>query len=270
MRFFILLLISITNFFYSQQKETPLIMFQYHETENQASPVTNNYIGTVFFKGDISYYKSEYKNSEANNNGVDDNTILIKELDVLPMNEIITNRKTKELVESRYESKFVKKSYSVSEDYPQFKWTILPGKRMIKNMECKSASTTFRGRKYVAWYSEKYPINVGPWKFNGLPGLIISVEDSEGVYKWNLTTIQSPYRGNTNNINLEEAFSKRYKYPKLSYQEFDKKFVNAIKNKIELVRARNSTREGMRGGFSFSTEYEKEPVNEWRKQNFFD
>lgn len=44
---------------------------------------------------------------------------------------------------------------------------------------CKNATTTFRGREYEAWYTTAIPIPDGPWKFSGLPGLILQITDSK-------------------------------------------------------------------------------------------
>lgn len=35
---------------------------------------------------------------------------------------------------------------------------------------------------YTSWYAPEIALNKGPWKFNGLPGLILKVEDSKGDY----------------------------------------------------------------------------------------
>lgn len=45
--------------------------------------------------------------------------------------------------------------------------------------ECRKATCTFRGRKWTAWYAPELPYEYGPWKLNGLPGLILCAYESE-------------------------------------------------------------------------------------------
>lgn len=71
-------------------------------------------------------------------------------------------------------------------------WEILPDTDMILGLHCQKAICQWRGRSYTAWYSEEIPINDGPYKFFGLPGLIVSVEDATGEYSWQLRGIEQP------------------------------------------------------------------------------
>lgn len=59
------------------------------------------------------------------------------------------------------------------------KWTIFQETKTINNHLCYKATTTFKGRNYEAWYTLDYPIQYGPWKLNGLPGLIIKAQDDK-------------------------------------------------------------------------------------------
>ena len=61
-------------------------------------------------------------------------------------------------------------------DFPN--WSISQETKTISNHLCYKAITDFKGRKYEAWFTLDYPIKYGPWKLNGLPGLIIEVHDS--------------------------------------------------------------------------------------------
>ncbi len=68
----------------------------------------------------------------------------------------------------------------VFQDSVKFEWELGSGEKVIKGVKCKNAFTNFRGREYEAWYATEIPINAGPWKFCGLPGLIVEVSDKKG------------------------------------------------------------------------------------------
>jgi GLPGLI family protein len=68
-------------------------------------------------------------------------------------------------------------------------WEIEPVKKVINGINCQKATTNYGGREYIAWFSDKIPISSGPYKFNGLPGLILSIEDSESKFKFELTDL---------------------------------------------------------------------------------
>jgi GLPGLI family protein len=67
--------------------------------------------------------------------------------------------------------------YRILEEIPKFKWQL--SENTTKNIigyDCMMATTTFRGRQWTAWYTMDIPLSLGPWKFGGLPGLILLVE----------------------------------------------------------------------------------------------
>ena len=49
--------------------------------------------------------------------------------------------------------------------------------KTVLGHECQMATCRFRGRDWTAWFALDIPINDGPWKFCGLPGLIMEVYD---------------------------------------------------------------------------------------------
>jgi GLPGLI family protein len=69
-------------------------------------------------------------------------------------------------------------------------WNIEKEFRKINNINCQKATTNYKGRIWEVWFSKKYPINDGPYKFIGLPGLIVSLKDSEGDHAFNLIQIK--------------------------------------------------------------------------------
>ena len=78
--------------------------------------------------------------------------------------------------------------YYIFEDdnLPQ-QWTIIVDSvKTILEYTCHKATCSYRGRNYEAWYSPDLPVNAGPWKFSGLPGLIMSVQDTKGHYTFEI------------------------------------------------------------------------------------
>lgn len=73
------------------------------------------------------------------------------------------------------------------EDPVKLYWNILPDKQKIGEYNAQKATTEFGGRKWTAWFSTDIPFQDGPYKFYGLPGLIVKIEDSEKNYSWQLS-----------------------------------------------------------------------------------
>lgn len=75
----------------------------------------------------------------------------------------------------------LKYKYKVAESIV-LDWEILADTATILNYHCMKAVTQFRGRRYYAWFTIDIPINDGPSKFHGLPGMIMKIEDSDNVF----------------------------------------------------------------------------------------
>jgi GLPGLI family protein len=72
-----------------------------------------------------------------------------------------------------------------------FEWNLVEGDSTICNYPCRKATTTFRGRDWTVWYTLDIPYNDGPWRFGGLPGLILSAKESEGIFSFNAIGIEN-------------------------------------------------------------------------------
>lgn len=82
-------------------------------------------------------------------------------------------------------------TYIVSENIPKINWKLEDEiTKKIDRYTCYKATANFRGRNYTAWYSLDYPIQMGPWKFNGLPGLIMEIYDDTNRYYWGVMQIK--------------------------------------------------------------------------------
>lgn len=68
-------------------------------------------------------------------------------------------------------------NYKVLEDR-KIQWTILKDVDKVETYNVQKATANFAGRKWTAWFTTEIPIQDGPYKFHGLPGLILKIEDA--------------------------------------------------------------------------------------------
>jgi GLPGLI family protein len=72
-------------------------------------------------------------------------------------------------------------TYIISDD-KKIDWKIGTETQKIMNYTVQKATTNFGGRNWVAWFTTDLPFPDGPYKFHGLPGLIVKLEDSTGSH----------------------------------------------------------------------------------------
>lgn len=84
-----------------------------------------------------------------------------------------------------YKSRIGRDNYSYPET-PVFQWNILPETVKIGDYQTQKAETKFGGRTWYAWFTQEIPLQDGPYKFSGLPGLIVKVQDEKGDYSFDL------------------------------------------------------------------------------------
>jgi GLPGLI family protein len=75
--------------------------------------------------------------------------------------------------------------YVYEEDRP-LNWKISSETTKIGDYKVQKATTDFAGRTWTAWFTTDLPYQDGPYKFGGLPGLIVKVEDDKGDYSFDL------------------------------------------------------------------------------------
>lgn len=75
-------------------------------------------------------------------------------------------------------------AYSYTESTEMPTWQIQSETKEVMGYSCQLASCDFRGRTWHAWFSPDIPINEGPWKLFGLPGLVLEAYDSKKHYAY--------------------------------------------------------------------------------------
>lgn len=118
------------------------------------------------------------------------------------------------------------------------KWITINEKKVINDIECYKATTDFRGRKWEAWYAPSIPYSFGPWKFHGLPGLIISIHDESKRYNFAVKKIEN-LKGNIYKEKLQQVQS-----IKCDVQQTLKEFVLEREEIMETAFSSNTIERG--------------------------
>ncbi|MCE1197624.1 MAG: GLPGLI family protein [Marinilabiliales bacterium] len=92
---------------------------------------------------------------------------------------------------------------------------------IILGFNCQKAYTTYGGRNYTAWYAPQIPVSDGPYKFNGLPGLILKIYDAKNEHCFNLTSLkQVKY--------FQPIFISKLVYVDITPKEYNKMMKNKL------------------------------------------
>ncbi len=87
-------------------------------------------------------------------------------------------------------AKLITKNFKYKESIEKKNWKLESGDTTLLGYPCKKASCTFRGRTWNVWYTLEIPISEGPWKLDGLPGMILSASDPNGEFSFNCKSIE--------------------------------------------------------------------------------
>lgn len=127
-------------------------------------------------------------------------------------------------------------------------WNIVKESKKIKNWNCQKAETNFLGRKWTAWFTTDLLFPEGPYKFLGLPGLIVEVTDDKTNYAF---TLEAFYKS-TGESYLPSSYTNAIPVNKSRY---DKAWDNYVKDPASKLREGTIVDESgnifqIHGGFS--------------------
>lgn len=96
--------------------------------------------------------------------------------------------KQEQTVYDDYSDQFAK----YDEPFQEMQWEVFADStKTILGYECMMAMTVYHGRDWTAWFAPEIPAHDGPWKFAGLPGLILMVSESQGIYSFTANGIEA-------------------------------------------------------------------------------
>lgn len=81
------------------------------------------------------------------------------------------------------------------EPFSEIDWVIdEDSSKTVLDYQCVMATTDYHGRKWTVWFTPEIPMQDGPWKFCGLPGLIMEASDSSGQHSFSVSGIEASSR----------------------------------------------------------------------------
>ncbi|TZF94222.1 GLPGLI family protein [Chryseobacterium panacisoli] len=127
--------------------------------------------------------------------------------------------------------------YKINEKADQ-NWKISDSTKTFGGYKVQQATTQFGGRSWVAWFSKDIPIPYGPYKFNGLPGLIVELYDTKKNYHFKVIKsekITEEYK----RVSLENSISRaipvnQAKLDKLKLELYDSPFKYIMNGRLAL------------------------------------
>lgn len=152
-------------------------------------------------------------------------------------------------------------SYKVTEER-KINWKISSEKQKIGNWNAQKAETDFGGRHWVAWFASEIPIQDGPYKFHGLPGLIVKLEDKTGSHIFTLQGVK-----NISEIPADVFSSKEISVNRKQYQKLVSEYENDPTKGYKQMQVGNITMKMVEGSSKHLKEQEERMKAAFKKDN---
>ncbi|WP_300670844.1 GLPGLI family protein [Soonwooa sp.] len=137
----------------------------------------------------------------------------------------------------------------------KFDWKITQETKLIDKYTCQKATLKYGGRSWEAWFTTAIPISDGPYVFQGLPGLIIEMTDTNKYFSFSLI----------------EAYTKT-DFPDLFSKDYFKHYYEVKKDEARKIR-RNAREtflyQAEQRGLVITPDVRKSMQDKLNKQNNF-
>lgn len=78
------------------------------------------------------------------------------------------------------------------EPFSEIDWQIIEDStKTVLGYECLMATVDYHGREWTVWFTPEIPMQDGPWKLCGLPGLIMDASEPSGQHIFSVSGIET-------------------------------------------------------------------------------
>ncbi|HVW14514.1 MAG TPA: GLPGLI family protein [Mucilaginibacter sp.] len=170
----------------AQKPDTARMLVHYkftwvRDTANRAHPYTENmvlYIGqsaSAYRSYDGVVYKAQFKKAfaEAAAASPDGRPMINRRMVGTPVEYYQYPNEQKLITKDE----LMMNTYAIDGQMPVISWKVSADTATFGGLHCQKATCHFKGRDYTAWFCPDLPVHTGPWKLNGLPGVIVDARD---------------------------------------------------------------------------------------------
>ncbi|MFT4092683.1 MAG: GLPGLI family protein [Niabella sp.] len=176
---------------FAQNKEVGKVIYEISCQFKNARPL--NFTGELLFENGKTLFTYD---KGTHIKGVHKDTLDDNGNRVLLLQKPVTSGSIGKSVYSNFEDNqqisrelIASKAFIVSDSIKKPHWVIGKQTKQAGNFKCQDAYTHFYGRDYTVWFTNEIPVSYGPWKLNGLPGLILEAISGDGEVKFLATAV---------------------------------------------------------------------------------
>lgn len=194
-KYYVFFILIIANLTYAQEIEEVEVMRYYYESKvfvdksenivREGTAIVDVRDGQSRFMDYASYEKARWQLTKADNTSKEE--IMQKVISYRPVFSwfVITDKNI-----NRFYNKIGRLMNFYQEDRAEIKWNIKADKLKWNNYTVQEATATYGGREWTVWFTQDILGQVGPYKFNNLPGFVVKAWDAEEQYSFEFLNSQ--------------------------------------------------------------------------------
>lgn len=129
-----------------------------------------------------------------------------------------------------YNTLILNKDINVEDKTNNFDWKLKLTPVEYQGLHCSVATVNHRGRNWTVYYTIEIPFTGGPWKFAGLPGMIVYAKSDDGNFIFELTS----FKVEKENVKVENPFKNN---KVIIWDEYTKLYYTSFKNLIKRMKS---------------------------------
>jgi GLPGLI family protein len=232
MKYFNIILLFLFLFDINAQKLRVIYRFEYlplrEDYSSELRIFSQNSEFEIFEKNLIE--KTNLSNLDSVNISLNDGNDLVIKEDVY-FNRLVLKNFNLNNVELFKPSVLNKQDLIKIVDEEKLVWRISNESMKILGYECFKAEGIFKDRKYEVWYAPELKHSDGPWKFRGLPGLILKLNSVDNKLKIEASKVI--FEENLKSKNQEYFKITKENYSWIEYLKVCKNQIKKIKNSLK-------------------------------------